>query len=220
MAAQTPDISATELLSKLEEEVAAKIQAITGIRAALGLPSWNGSGQVSPAAENTRETSTLGAIRADAFFRMSIPDAIKRYLEIAKQPQSPKAIAEALKAGGVLSSAKKFYANITTALSRMEAQGILTNTPGGWALAEWYAGRAKPSEPVKSKKKVKKRKVGLPKGPASVRNRGPANPVEVATPNPEPAVTWRPFLAKAMKAGKSMAEASAEWKARKGGEPL
>ncbi|MEX2138228.1 MAG: hypothetical protein WD894_03150 [Pirellulales bacterium] len=55
---------------------------------------------------------------------------------MAKRPHSPKEIAAALKQGGVLSQAKHFYANVTTALKRLSDAEEVVNTKEGWGLAE------------------------------------------------------------------------------------
>jgi hypothetical protein len=207
MGSQPPDISANALLANLEADVAAKLQAIAGIRVALGLPPWSGAGPLSGPVESSREGSAPGSVRPDEFFRMSVPDAIQRYLEIAKQPQSPKTIASALRAGGLLTTAKNFYANVTTALVRMEGT-ILTNTPAGWALAEWYTGRAKPGEPPKKrgKKKTSARKKGAKKAAATAK---PDQPGEAQKGG------YHAFLGAQMKGGKTMAQAAKAWKLEK-----
>lgn len=219
MAAPTQnDISATALLAKLEEEVAAKLQAIAGIRAALNLPAWSGTAAgAAGSVEAVRDTNSSGTIRPDEFFRMSVPDAIRRYLEIAKSPQAPKAISDALKSGGLLTTAKNFYANITTALARMETAGILTNTPGGWALAEWYAGRAKPTaEPQKKgKKTAKKKRAAVAKKPAAARQATAKEPPVKTAAAAGAKIDYRSFVSARMKEGKTLPEAAAAWQQHK-----
>jgi hypothetical protein len=43
----------------------------------------------------------LKSIPTDAFFQMSVPDAILKYLKIAKRPRSVRDITEALENGGI-----------------------------------------------------------------------------------------------------------------------
>ena len=216
---QTP-ISAAAILAKLEEEVAPKIQAIAVFRAELGLPPWDGiarNGMATAAApEQGREPPAHGVIRRDEFFRMSIPDAIKRYLQIMKQPQPPKAIAEGLKAGGVLSTAKRFYANVTTALSRMESAGVLVNTQNGWGLDEWYAGRAKPIETAKKGNKRRRSRNGKAAAPAAKTSQA-KDLSENATASRRTGATssYQAFMAERRKAGMSLKDIAKAWKEQK-----
>jgi hypothetical protein len=215
MADQPRDISAAELLTRLESEVAQKLQAIAGIRLALGLKPW--SGAATPAAAGTelqREEGAPGAVRPDEFFRMSIPDAIRKFLGIMRKPMSPKAIADGLKAGGMLSNAKKFYSNITTAIVRLAETGTLVNTPNGWGLSEWYPNRPKaPESPKKGKNGKKKR----PKPKPKTGNGESQATSEPSQKPPKKNDAYLKFISEARKAGKSMGEAARDWKAHKTG---
>ena len=218
MAEQATDISATALLAKLEDEVAAKLQAIAGIRAALGLPGWSGAGRATPAAQGEpnrdRDIGNGGVIRPDQFFRKSIPNAIRDYLTIVRKPQSPKAITDGLREGGLLSNAKKFYSNITTAIGRLEAAGVLVNTPNGWGLAEWYPSRPKCLEPPKGAKKRGSRRKGASK--AAKKEASKDVTIETAdTPRKAPKGGYRAFVGTMRRQGKTMTEAAAAWRAQK-----
>lgn len=192
-------MSLSALLAKLEAEVSAKLQTIAVLRAEMGLPGWTGGGSASSAstvpAEPLRDVSAPGVIRPDEFFRMTIPDAIRRFLSIMRKPQSPKAIADGLQAGGVLSNAKKFYSNITTSIGRMEAAGALVNTPNGWGLSDWYPSRPKSPEPPK---KAKKR---------------PSRPRPASTK--ERLSEYQRFVKEGRAAGKDLKQLSKEWAALK-----
>lgn len=98
------------------------------------------------------DTGTPADVRADTFFGMNIPDATKKFLEIRKRPAKAKDIANGLEAGGVMSQAKNFYANVSTALRRLEAAGevVRIGDTKKWALAEWYPGRPKTGKPTKA----------------------------------------------------------------------
>jgi hypothetical protein len=83
-----------------------------------------------------------GQIRADTFFAMKAPDAIKRYLSMVKAPKSPTEIAEGLKAGGYHTTSKDLPNTLRTALRRMEeADEVVQVSNGDWGLSEWYPGR-------------------------------------------------------------------------------
>jgi hypothetical protein len=194
-----PDQGLQDYLAQLEGQRAMLNIQIAGVRAALGLAPEEGAAATAPPVAGAAPGSDgrsrdiiVGRIRSDEFFRMSIPEAIKRFLEIMKQPQAPKAIADGLKSGGILSESKHFYANVFTALKRMRAQGAVTNTKRGWGLSDWYAGRSgfgQETKPKRGKRTKGKRNGGT----------------KSASP-------YRAFVGDAMKAGKTMAEAAAAWR--------
>ncbi len=211
------DSSALEaLLAELEAEDAERHATMAYLRRRLGQPVDNaGGGGGGPVAFTDaagigmiygggRVASSPGKIRPDEFFRMSIPDAIRRYLAIMKGPQGPKAIADALKDGGLLTNAKDFYGNVWTALKRMEESEAVVNTPKGWGLAEWYPSRPKNDDGKKSKRRAaKKRQTGR-------------KLATIVTPEKAaPRSAYSAFLGKAMKEGKTMQEAAAEWRKHK-----
>src|SRR5437016_4735331 len=48
-------------------------------------------------------------VRQDQFFKMSVPEAIRACLNLAKRPQSAREITDALQAGGLSHRAKDLY---------------------------------------------------------------------------------------------------------------
>lgn len=201
-------------LSEIEAQIAPLLVLRTSLRQRLGMdPDGDAPSGLLPvaaagagASRNAQASAPahVGPLRSDTFFRLSIPDAIKKYLGIAKRPMGPKAIADALKQGGVLSQASHFYANVTTALKRLRDQGEVVNTKEGWGLAEWYPN-TKAKADVKPKKKAKATKK---KGAA------PAAPKQLTSGTGE--VTYTQFVALQRKDGKTMAEAAKAWNAMKG----
>src|SRR5687768_4907898 len=153
------------MADKIIESLLAQIDTdalLTELRRRLGvagqLPESSGeSATLGAAPSGSRESITMGVIQPDAFFRLSNPEAIRKFLSIMKRPQSPRAIVDGLKAGGVLSQAKNFYATVWTELKRAEDRGEIVNTPAGWALSEWYAGKAKPGDNGKKPGRAQKR---------------------------------------------------------------
>lgn len=91
----------------------------------------------------------------DTFFRMTVPQAIKTFLSIAKRPQKAKTITTALDDGGLTHQAKDLYATVYPTLLRMEqANEVVRIGKGEWGLAEWYPGGRKATleEKVESEK--------------------------------------------------------------------
>jgi len=203
-----------DYLAQLEGQRANLSIQIAGVRIALGLPPEDGVAgmlipPMSPAAGSSapRRDTVPGRIRPDEFFKMSVPEAVLAFLDIMKQPQSPKAIAEGLKAGGILSEAKHFYANVFTALKRLRAQNQVVNTKsGGWGRSDWYEGRS--GTDVASKPKRKK------KGSKSTKKSKKAAGTKAA---PSHKSAYHAFLAAQLKAGKTMKEAGEMWRAQKKG---
>lgn len=110
------------------------------------------SGGESPASAGAESTQRVtgsaaggGDIRPDTFFGMKTPDAVKRYLEIKKRPQKAANIAKGLEAGGFMSQAKNFYANVASVLRRLEDAGevVRIGDTKKWAMAAWYPNRPK-----------------------------------------------------------------------------
>lgn len=97
-------------------------------------------GSVSPivSARTTVATGNGIAIDPNAFFKMSTPAAVKKYLGMVKRPQTPRAIADALQAGGQVHAAdpKTAYLNVYSALKRGDEFVQTRNKE--WGLAEWY----------------------------------------------------------------------------------
>lgn len=77
-----------------------------------------------------------GKIAHDAFLKMSIPDATKKYLSMARQKKSTQSIIDALEEGGL---PRSVYSTVYAVLRRREKQvGDIINMKGDWALAEWF----------------------------------------------------------------------------------
>ena len=58
----------------------------------------------------------------DSFFHLSVPDAIKKYLIIARRPATPKDITMALNVGGLTHQAKNLYQTVYPTLLRMDSE--------------------------------------------------------------------------------------------------
>lgn len=84
-----------------------------------------------------------GKLAHDAFLKMSIPDATKKYLSTVRQKKSTQNIIDALEQGGL---PRSVYSTVYAVLRRREKQiGDIINMQGDWALAEWYPNYKKKS---------------------------------------------------------------------------
>src|ERR1017187_263067 len=79
----------------------------------------------------------------DAFFGMSIQDAIRKYLSIVRKKKTVKEITDGLEAGGMEHTSKNFYNTVYTMLNRewVKADPELVKIGDLWGLAEGYPGR-------------------------------------------------------------------------------
>ncbi len=77
-----------------------------------------------------------GKVSHDAFLKMSIPDATKKYLTMTRKKSDTQSIIDALEQGGLPRSE---YQTVYAVLRRREKQvGDIVNMKGDWGLAEWY----------------------------------------------------------------------------------
>ncbi len=226
MADQPVDLAT--YLMELEADRAKLDVLIAGIRGRLGLGAENGNAPSPSPAMPQRDSGVPGRVRPDEFFRMSIPESIRRYLEIMKAPQAPTAIVSALKAGGVLSESKNFYTTVWTAIKRGKASGELVNTKTGWALSEWYPNRPKAPDDDSGARSGKKRRKGAQRAKKPSRQGKSAKKREKPAAGQDAQATAQPsggegkrtnyntFMSQEMKAGKTMKQAAEAWRKQKG----
>lgn len=153
MTSETIDYNA--VLADLEAKKAGIEATIAGIRQMLSATEQGGVAG--------KEQST--EVRFDSFFGMSMPDAVIKFLEMAKRPQSVSDITKALEDGGLKSTAKKLMASVGSTLSRMKAAGDIVSVQGKWGLRQWYPGM----RDEKVTKSAKARKRARPKGSAKAK---------------------------------------------------
>lgn len=151
------EIDYAAVLADLEAKRAAIDNMISGIRKMLNLGAEQGVG--GSATSNERRDQPPTSLRFDTFFQMSLPSAIKKFLEIAKAPQSVSEITRALLEGGFKTTSKNLMPIVGSNLSRMKSAGEGVNIDGKWGLASWY-----PAVRAQVAAKPKKGKRGRPKG--------------------------------------------------------
>jgi len=175
MSSETIDYAA--VLADLEAKRAAIDGTIAGIRQMLNLGAEQG------------ETPTAGAervpveVRSDTFFRMTMPDAIVKFLEIAKRPRTLSEITKALEDGGLPTTAKNLMPIVGSNLSRLKTAGeVCQPAQGKWGLAAWYPALAR--QIVTAKPTGKKR--GRPKGSTKPKVEATRSDTKSHAPKPTP----------------------------------
>lgn len=120
--------------------------AIAAIQRILGQTTSAGHGEE----HDTRPAAPAGQIRSDEFFGLSVPAAIRKYLEIMKRPRTAAEIVKGIQDGGFITQAKNFYASVSTSLRRLDGRGVVVQLPDTkqWGLAAWY-----PPQPKRNEKK-------------------------------------------------------------------
>lgn len=150
----TAPIDYTAVLADLEAKRGQIDAAIAVIRTLVGEggapPQENGDGDDdAPARPSTASAGipqrTAPGIQSDTFFRLSTSAAVKKFLGMVKRPQTPRAIADALRAGGQVHATdeKTAYTNVYTALRRGQDKDFVQTRTGEWGLVEWYGNKPK-----------------------------------------------------------------------------
>jgi hypothetical protein len=102
------------VLVDLEAKRLAIEAAIAGVRQMLNLGAEQGT--ATPSTLERQEQATQ--VRFDSFFRMPMPAAITKFLEIAKSPQSVSDVTTALLNGGFKTTSKNLMPSVGSTLSR------------------------------------------------------------------------------------------------------
>jgi hypothetical protein len=151
----TAPVDYNAVLADLEARRGQIDAAIAVIRALIGsgatAPIEAGAGSLADPGEGfvtisgPRGASATG-IPSDAFFRLSTASAIRKYLGMMKRPQTARAIADAMIAGGQVhaTTPEIAYRNVHTALTRGKDKEFVRTRNKDWGLVEWYgASKAK-----------------------------------------------------------------------------
>ena len=118
-----------------------------------------------------------------------LADAVRLFLSIAKRKQPFRDIANALKEGGLATTASDFEKTLSGTLARMKKQGELLQFKEGWDLAASYpeslrqrmAAQGETAQKGKKKAKPKKKPVAASTG---TKPKAKAAPVATATSQP------------------------------------
>jgi hypothetical protein len=155
----TAPIDYNAVLADLEGKRGQIDAAIAVIRTLIGAVATDGSPAPAPEAEQgssvTRAPQAVVPaahvagvdLKSDTFFGLSTAGAVRKFLTMAKRPQSPRVIANALVVGGQIHARdpKTAYANVYSVLKRSKDRDFVQVRDGDWGLAEWYGNKAKES---------------------------------------------------------------------------
>jgi len=101
-----------------------------------------------------------GDIPVGAFLRKSIPEAAKLCLQIVKRKMTTREITDALKKGGIETTAKTSFPAIVHSVLRRASRsgsGIVKLNRSHWGLADWYPASMRASTPTKPSGKKRRR---------------------------------------------------------------
>jgi hypothetical protein len=130
------------LLADLEAKKARIEALIAGIREFMGASPSSGLEaappvpNASPVVKQEKPSAAI-ATAPDTFFRMTLPDAIKKYLNTVKRKQSVPQITVGLEAGGFPHRSRDFRGTVRTTLKRGEPHIFQRFSRGEWGLTEW-----------------------------------------------------------------------------------
>jgi hypothetical protein len=125
--------------------------------------------------QNKSDAIQLGSpekkINAHSFFGSTIPDAVRKCLTVIERPLSSREITNALRQGGLLTTAKNLRSlipSVTAILQRMEsADELVSFTDGKWGMPEWLPDLRKETleivELAKVRKQAQKTRIRLSK---------------------------------------------------------
>lgn len=109
--------------------------AIAGIETMLGImPADAPSGELGANDRGQQE------VQFDTFFGLSIPDAVRKLLNMRKRAMPTQEIASALEAGGLKHQSGAFGNTVGSVLNRIDKAGgdIVKVGRAQWGLASWY----------------------------------------------------------------------------------
>jgi hypothetical protein len=160
------------IIADLEAKRAALDATIVAFRSAMALGALGQVVEGLAATTAVPFSASGGEVPVGAFLGKSIPEAAKLCLAIVKKKQTTREIADALKKGGIESSARNFYSLVGSILDRSSKtnNGIVKLDRSHWALAEWYPASMRGSSPSEKRveKRARKRRGGTKIKPGSI----------------------------------------------------
>ncbi len=128
----------------------------------------------------------------NAFRGMTMSEAIKLLMKSVQRKQTTAEIAEGLKNGGLVSTAKDIMPTLRNALSVLKGQGVLLRFSDGWDLAEAHSAMIRHRITKGESSKSKKRGTATAKGKRSQPSK-PKQPARPKAENAAPTLDARAF---------------------------
>lgn len=164
------------LLSDMKIKKAALEASIATLESAMALGVL---GQLPEGVDLSAAASSSGAVESavpvelphHAFLGVSMPQAIKTYLEVVKKKQTIREISVALKEHGMESTSDNFEGVVTGSLNRLKSNGEVLRFKDGWGLTSWYPASLRTqintaAKPRKTGKRRSRKKKGDPEAKA------------------------------------------------------
>jgi hypothetical protein len=147
----------TAIIADLEAKRAALDATITAFRAAQAAGALGQPGEATVGTLAVPFAASGGEVPVGAFLGRSIPEAARLCLQIVKRKMSSREIAEALKKGGIESTAKNFATIVHSILDRAsKGNSGIVKLNSSWGLAEWYPASLRSSGTVEKRPKGKR----------------------------------------------------------------
>lgn len=136
----TDKVDYAAILADAEAKKAALEAYINSLRNALATGALGHPGDIS-IEPSTGSLTMVGApieLPVGAFLNKSVPSAIKLYLSAIRKKQTTEQIANALKEGGIESTATNFLTVVAGSLHRLKVAKEVLRFKDGWGFADHY----------------------------------------------------------------------------------
>jgi hypothetical protein len=159
------DMDLGSVINSLRNKRAALDSAITALEALVSSGAASPDGMV-PSASMAFSVSGGGEVPDGAFHGLSMPAAIKLYLEMVRSKKTAREIADGLKKGGLESTAKFYEKIVYSCLDRLRKSGDVVKIGNAWGLPNWFpalmragAKASKPGRASKPRKALRRKAV-------------------------------------------------------------
>jgi hypothetical protein len=158
MSAEDMDLGA--VITSLRNKRASLDSAITALEALVSSGAASSDG-TSFSTGVSFTGSGGGEVPDGAFHGLSMPAAIKMYLEMIRSKKTAREIGDGLKKGGLESTAKFFEKIVYSTLDRLRKSGDVVKIGNAWGLPNWFPALMRAG--AKTGKASKVGKVGRPR---------------------------------------------------------
>jgi len=133
----TEDMDLGSVINSLRNKRAALDNAIAALEALASSGATSPDGVV-PSTTVPFSASGAGEVPDGAFHGLSMPAAIKLYLEMVRSKKTAREIGDGLKKGGLESTAKFYEKIVYSSLDRLRKSGDVVKIGSAWGLPNWF----------------------------------------------------------------------------------